>query len=141
MSRWDELVGLVGLGGLGGLAALATGCGYTELHEAVLRPTTAPTTQVELYVSEQSPRRPFYEVALLEVFGYGSDADVEDLTAALQARGRALGCDGILRVHFDMGRTVGHGYGVCVRWSPSAQGMVQTTPAAPAPAEGESIGR
>lgn len=130
------------------LTGMLSGCGYVEMHEAVLRPTTGPASKpVELYVEAQSPNRPYYEVALVEAFGYGSDADLEDLTAALQSRGQALGCDGLLRVHFDMGRSMAHGYGVCVRWSQTDQGTVQTTPApapTPGPApmlEGGSVGQ
>ncbi len=130
--------------GLGLTLGALSGCGYVEMHEAVLRPTTGPSSRpVELYVASQTPSRPYYEVALLQAFGYGSDADVEDLTNALRSRAQELGCDGLLRVHFDMGRSMAHGYGVCVRWSQTVQGTVQTTPApasAPAP-EGESIGR
>jgi hypothetical protein len=100
------------------LASLLTsGCGYVEMHEAVLRPTAPRSGPVELYVADQRPPRAFYEVALVEAFGYGTDADVEDLTAALHARGQALGCDALLRVHFDLGRSMAHAYGVCVRWS------------------------
>lgn len=116
------------------LTLLATGCGYVEMHEAVLRPTTGPSARaVEMYVGEQSPNRPYYEVALLQAFGYGGDANIEDLTAALEGRGRALGCDGLLRVRFDMGYSMAHAYGVCVKWSQAVQGTVQTNLAAPAP--------
>ncbi len=114
------------------LAVFATGCGYVEMHDAVLRPPSAPTAKVELYVGEQTPGRPFYEVALVQVYGYGSEADVENMSRALEERGRALGCDALLRTHFDMGRSIGHGYGVCVRWSAVAPpGTVQTGGAPP----------
>jgi hypothetical protein len=119
------------------LAFAATGCGYTELHEAVLRPPTPPTTSVELYLGDQNPNRPFYEVALVEAFGYGTDANMEDLSAALRGRGGNLGCDAILRARFDIGQSMAHGYGVCVKWAKVVTDTIQTTrpvPPAPAPA-------
>lgn len=132
----------VGILGVAALALASTACGYTELHEALLRPASAPTNRVEIYLGDTLPPRPFYEVALVQVLGYGSDADVEDLNGALQARGRGLGCDGLVRVRFDLGRSIGQGYGVCVRWAEGQHGTVVMTPARvpppDAPREGAS---
>lgn len=117
-------------------ALVLIGCGYTELHEAVLRSTPGPTSKVEIYVGDQRPARPFYEIALVEAFGYGSEADVEDLTAALEGRAKSIGCDALVRTRFDLGQSVAHGYGVCVRYSPTAPATIQvssSTPAAPPP--------
>ncbi len=111
-------------------------CGYTEVHEAVLRSPSPPTSRVELYVGDQLPPRPFYEVALVQAMGYGSEAQIEDLSQALEARGRQLGCDALVRTRFDVGHSMAHGYGVCVKWSETAPSTVQTTaPATGAPKE------
>lgn len=114
-------------------ALVIAGCGYTEIHDAVLRPTPGPTSKVEVYVGDQRPSRPFYEVALVEAFGYGSEADVEDLTAALESRAKAIGCDALLRTRFDIGHSIAHGYGVCVRWSPTGPATIQTSTSPPVP--------
>jgi hypothetical protein len=113
-----------------------TACGYTEVHEAVLRAPSPPTSRVELYVGDQLPPRPFYEVALVQAMGYGSEAQIEDLSQALESRGRQLGCDALVRTRFDLGHSMAHGYGVCVKWSDAASSTVQTTaPATGAPKE------
>jgi hypothetical protein len=120
-----------------GLVMVVTGCGYTEMHEAVLRTPTAPTSRVELYMGDQQPARPFYEVALVQAMGYGSEAQIEDLSQALEARGRQLGCDALVRTRFDLGLSMAHGYGVCVKWSRtvSSNTVQTTTPVGPAPKE------
>lgn len=116
------------------LSMLTSACGYVEMHEAVLRPTTGPTpNRVELYLGDQHPGRAFYEVALVEALGYGSKSDVEYVTSALGDRGKLLGCDAIVRIHVDVGQTMTHGYGVCVKWS-RGEGGSGTVQVAPTPA-------
>jgi uncharacterized protein YbjQ (UPF0145 family) len=50
--------------------------------------------------------------------GYDGDSSLEDVTEALRERGRQLGCDAVVRVRVELGYTMSHGYGVCVRWAP-----------------------
>ncbi|WP_394842482.1 hypothetical protein LZC95_36110 [Pendulispora brunnea] len=104
---------------LAGTAAMLLGCGgYTEVHEIILRQPQPPTGRdVQLYVGNQSPSQPFYEMALLQAIGFDGDSDLEDVTEALRERGRQLGCDAIVRVRVELGYTMAHGYGVCVRWA------------------------
>jgi hypothetical protein len=105
--RWLLLIGLAG-------------CGHTEVHEVVLRAPSAPTASPEIYMEDQQPARPYYEVAMVQALGYGSDANLGELTNALAKRGAQLGCDALVRVRVDLGISRGHGFGVCVRWSPTA---------------------
>ena len=112
---------------LAGLASIA-GCGYTEMHEVVLRAPSPPSGRaVEVYMVGQSPSRPFYEVALLQVIGHGTDANLEETVKSLTVRASSLGCDAIVRIAVDQGYSIAHGFGVCVRWAEVA------VPAAAAP--------
>jgi hypothetical protein len=111
------------------VAALGTvGCGHVEMHELVLRQPGAPTSHAEVYFAGQEPRRPYYEVALLQGIGFGEDADMEQVAHALAARAGALGCDAVVRVRVGQGFTRAHGFGVCVRWSPTAPPPVERPP-------------
>jgi hypothetical protein len=111
------------------------GCGYTEMHDVVLRGTGGPTGRpVELYMMSQQPPRPFYEVALVQVIGHGSDANLEDLMKAVVKRGGELGCDAVVRVQFDQGYSMAHAFGVCVKWAAPPATAPPPAPPAPAPA-------
>jgi hypothetical protein len=111
------------------VAALGTaGCGHVEMHELVLRAPEGPAGRAEVYFAGQDPRRPYYEVALLQGIGFGDDADVEHVARALAVRAGALGCDAVVRVRVDQGFTRAHGFGVCVRWSPIAPRPVERPP-------------
>lgn len=114
-------------------AALSlAGCGSTELHEVLLRrPTGAPHGEVELYVVGRPPSRPYYEVALLQAIGHGTQADVPDVTNALARRGQALGCDAVVGIHVELGSTRAHATGVCVMWRAAV--VPQAAPPAPPP--------
>ncbi|MDP9035092.1 MAG: hypothetical protein M3O50_09815 [Myxococcota bacterium] len=108
--------------------AIATlGCGHVEVHEMLLRAPDAFPSQsantggpVPMYSEPVRPSRASYDVALLQVFGYGADADAGHLAAALSSRASALACDAVVRVRIDQGWTRAHAFGVCVRWSPLA---------------------
>ena len=99
------------------LALGAAGCGYVDMHEVVVRPGSGPpSSKVELYMMSQAPNRPYYEVALLQAIGHGSDANLEDVVHALTQRAAQLGCDAVIRVQFEQGYSMAHGVGACVRW-------------------------
>ncbi len=116
------------------LAALAAGCGYTEMHEVVLRAPTAPAAApVEVYMIGQAPPRPFYEVALLQAIGHGNDATLEEVVKSLSVRARAFGCDAVVRVGVDQGYSMAHGFGVCVRWAGVAPAPAPMPGPVPAP--------
>lgn len=126
-------------------ASSLVACGHVETHEVVLRPPAAAATRdPDLYIEGRGPARPFYEVALLQVVGFGSNANPDDITMALLARAKVLGCDAIVRTHVDQGYARGNGFAVCVRWSgaesapaPAPMPTFAPTPApspAPAPA-------
>jgi hypothetical protein len=112
-------------------AALACGCGYTETHEAMLRAPQTPTTKVELYMADQAPpARPFYELALVQAIGFGSDAHPEDVARALTDKAGRLGCDAVVRASIDVGYSRAHAAGVCVKWlGPGPAGAPAVLPA------------
>lgn len=107
-----------------GIAALgAAGCGHTDVYTAQLRTGNAPARdRADLYVGDQAAPKPFYEVALVQVVGFGNEANMESVSRALAARGGALGCDALVKVSIDTGSALAHGYGVCVRY------LTPTTP-------------
>ncbi|MEO6418874.1 MAG: hypothetical protein ABIP39_05675 [Polyangiaceae bacterium] len=112
---------------------LLVGCGFTEVHEVLLRPPVPASQAVEVYVGGQNPQRPFYEVGLLQVVGHGSNANGRDVTKALANRASRVGCDALVRVHVDQGYTMANVVGVCVRWAGSAPAMPPPPPAPEAP--------
>ena len=101
------------------LSVALAGCsGYAEVHEVLLRQPSPPNGRgVEIYTEGQDPQRPFWEIAMLQAIGYAGDADMEGVAKALAGRAAELGCDALVRVHFDQGYGRAHGYGVCVRWA------------------------
>jgi hypothetical protein len=108
---------------------LLVGCGHTETHQAMLRNAQAPTGKpVELYMADQpTPARPFYEIALVQAIGFGSDAHPEDVARALTEKAGLLGCDAVVRTFIDIGYSRAHAAGVCVKWlapGPSAPAAV-----------------
>jgi len=113
-----------------------TACGgFTETHEVLLRAPSPPTGRgVELYVAEQTPPRPFWEIAMLQAIGHGGDANMEDVTKALAARAAHFGCDAVVHVRVEQGYGMAHAFGVCVRWAGPAAPPPSAPPAsAPAP--------
>jgi hypothetical protein len=99
-------------------ALLAAGCGHTETHLAMLRAPQPRTGQtVELYVADQpAPTRPYYEIALVQAIGYGTDATPEQVTRALTERAGTIGCDAVVRTFVDLGYSRAHAAGVCVKY-------------------------
>jgi hypothetical protein len=96
---------------------LATACGHTDTTSVLLRPAAdARRSSVELYFASQTVPHEYYEVALLQSVGYGSDANFEDVTDALRRRAASLGCDALVRVTVDQGFSVVHGYGICAHY-------------------------
>lgn len=110
---------------------LLVACGHTEARQAMLRSAEAPTGRpVELYLAEQPlPARPFYEIALVQATGFGSEAHPEDLVRALTDRAGALGCDAVVRAFIDQGYSRSNATGVCVKWL--APGPVAAAPVLP----------
>lgn len=99
-------------------SALALGCGHTESHVAVLRkPEPATGRSAELYLADQAaPSRAYYEIALVQAVGFGSDANAEDVTRALTTKASGLGCDAVVRAYVDVGYSRAHAAGVCVKY-------------------------
>lgn len=101
------------------LAALfVVGCGHTETHHVLFRTAGAPASKpVELYMAEQPvPERPFYEIAMVQAIGFGSEAHPEDVAHALTVKAGSLGCDAVLRATIDIGYSRAHAAGICVKW-------------------------
>jgi hypothetical protein len=100
------------------------------MHEVVLRPPPGPHGRVvEIYMSTQTPPRPYYEIAILQAIGEGSDATLEDVMQALSKRGGELGCDAVVRIQIDVGYGRSHATGLCAKYTD-----VAPAPPAPAPA-------
>jgi hypothetical protein len=110
---------------------LLVGCGHTETHQAMLRQAQAPASRpVELYMADQrTPDRPFYEIAIVQAIGFGSDSHPEDVAKALTQKAGMLGCDAVLRTYIDVGYSRAHAAGVCVKWL--APGPSAPTPILP----------
>jgi hypothetical protein len=117
------------------LALLLAGCGHTETHAAMLRAPQPQTGHaVELYLADQQvPVRPYYEIALVQAVGFGSDANPEDVTKALTNKAGVLGCDAVVRVFIDVGYSRANAAGVCVRYLGASEGGVAPSPVLPAP--------
>ncbi len=113
------------------IALFAIGCGHTETHQAMLRQAQVPTGRpVELYMADQpTPDRPFYELAIVQAVGFGSDAHPEDVAKALTTKAGTLGCDAVLRTSIDVGYSRAHAAGICVKWL--APGPPAPTPILP----------
>lgn len=110
--------GIVTAFALVAFALPAAGCGHTETHQALLRAPEAPSGKtVELYMADQPiPARPFYEIAMVQAIGFGSEAHPEDVAKALTDKAGRLGCDAVLRTFIDQGYSRAHAAGVCVKW-------------------------
>ncbi len=109
------------------------GCGSTEVHQIFVRePSMIEHRDIEVYVSGSPPKRPYYDIAILQAIGHGSDADVEHVTHAIANRAGRLGCDAVVRVHVELGYARAHGTGVCVKWAQAAE-VPAPPPPAPAP--------
>jgi hypothetical protein len=110
--------------------ALLTGCGHTETHVAMLRaPQPRTERAVELYLADQAvPTRAFYDIAIVQAIGFGTDATPEEVTRGLTDKAAGLGCDAVVRVFIDVGYSRAHAAGVCVKY------FAEAVPgAAPAP--------
>jgi hypothetical protein len=121
---------------LGASASVLAGCGHTETHVAMLRAPQARTGHsVELYLADQGmPARPFYDIAIVQAVGFGTDATPEDVTRGLTDKAGALGCDAVVRVFIDIGYSRAHAAGVCVKYlgeGPSGPAPTPVLPKAP----------
>jgi hypothetical protein len=112
----------------------------------MLRAPQPPTGHtVELYVVDQPPpTRAYYEIALVQAVGYGTDATPEEVTKALTARAATIGCDAVVRTFIDLGYSRAHAAGVCVKFlepGPPGPAPVLPTkrPGAPGQPPNESI--
>lgn len=109
---------LVKLGAVGVLALAVAGCGHSETHAAMLRaPQPRTGHAVELYLADQaSPARPFFDIAIVQAIGFGSEATPEAVAHALTEKAGALGCDAVVRASIDVGYSRAHAAGVCVKF-------------------------
>lgn len=101
-----------------GILAGVAGCGHVETHAALLRAPSSPSgARVELYLADQpAPTRSFYEIALVQAIGFGTEAHPDMIAAALTKKAGALGCDAVVHAFIDQGYTRAHAAGVCVKW-------------------------
>lgn len=126
--------------GVAMMGAVLLGCGHTETYQAMFRQPEPPTGRaVELYMADQSiPARAYYEVALVQAIGFGSDSHPEDLAVALSEKAAKLGCDAVVRVFLDQGYARANASGVCIRWvgppvAGAPPGPTTLTPSPPPP--------
>jgi hypothetical protein len=82
------------------------------------------------------PARPYYEIALIQAVGFGSESHPEDIAEALTEKAAKLGCDAVVRVFLDQGYSRANASGVCVRWvgPPVAGAAPGRTTLVPSPA-------
>ena len=115
---------------------LVAGCGHTETHVAMLRaPQPRTGHAVELYLTDQAgPTRPFYDIAIVQAIGFGTDATPEDVTRGLTDKAAGLGCDAVVRVFIDVGYSRAHAAGVCVKYLGEAPPGTQPVPMPALPA-------
>jgi hypothetical protein len=111
-------------------ATVLAGCGHTETHVAMLRaPQPRTANAVELYLADQAvPARPFYDIAIVQAIGFGTDATPEDVTRGLTDKAAILGCDAVVRVFIDIGYSRAHAAGVCVKYLGEAPAGSQPVP-------------
>lgn len=109
------------------------GCGHTETTAAMLRSPQPRSARVELYIANQAPTlRPYYEIAIVQAVGFGTDATPEDVTKALQEKAAQLGCDAVVRVFIDVGYSRANAAGVCVKYmAPGPEGPTTLPPQPP----------
>ncbi len=102
-----------------GTLLLAVACGHTETHHALFRaPGAKGSGPVELYLAAQaSPKRPYYEIALVQAVGFGTEGNAEEVVRALTGKAAELGCDAVIRVYVDVGYSRAHAAGVCVKFT------------------------
>lgn len=91
-------------------------CAHAESHAAMFREPRPPVAAVEIVTADTPVTRPYTELGLVQAFGFGDAAASDEVLRELRAKAASLGCDGIIRVRFDVGYTRSHGAGVCVRW-------------------------
>jgi hypothetical protein len=118
------------------LSLLLVACGHTDVHELLLRDPAPrePPREPVVFMEGHRPSRPFYEMALLQVAGFGNEADARSVLGALTARAKELGCDAVVRVSTVLGQTRGHAFGVCVRFVDPPQAAPSPTVPPPPPA-------
>lgn len=116
------------------LAVGVAGCGHSETHVAMLRaPQPSTGHAVELYLADQaSPARPFFDIAIVQAVGFGTDATPEAVARALTDKAATLGCDAVVRTSIDVGYSRAHAAGVCVKFlADGPPGPLPVLPAAP----------
>jgi hypothetical protein len=106
------------LGIASALALSLAGCGHSEAHVAMLRaPQPRTGHAVELYLVDQAtPTRPFFDIAIVQAIGFGTDATPEAVAHALTDKAETLGCDAVVRASIDVGYSRAHAAGVCVKY-------------------------
>ncbi len=106
------------LAAVGVLALSALGCGHSETHVAMLRaPQPSTGHAVELYLADQAtPARPFFDIAIVQSIGFGTDATPEAVARALTEKAGTLGCDAVVRASIDVGYSRAHAAGICVKY-------------------------
>jgi hypothetical protein len=91
-------------------------CSRTDTNRVITGPRGAPYGgTVAVYMETAQPPPQFVEVAIVQAIGYGFDADLAHVVAALREEAARLGCDAVIRVRVDQGSSQASGTGVAVR--------------------------
>jgi len=111
-------------------ALLSMGCAHAESHAALIREPLSPVSTVEIIPADTPLNRGYTELGLVQAFGFGDSAAGDEVVRELRAKAASLGCDGVIRVHIDVGYSRSHGAGVCVRWDngPGPRAAESTVP-------------
>ncbi len=95
-------------------ANLLFACGTTETHRVVTGKPGAPYGgEIRIRMEGQGEPSDFREIAIVQAKCLNSHADLEHVIAGLRAEAASVGCNTIVRIHFDQGSSHASGTGVC----------------------------
>jgi len=96
------------------LALFLAACGATETHRVITgQPRAQYTGNIRIHMEGQGQPADFREIAIVQAKCTGSHADLEHVIAGLRQQAAWVGCDTIVRIHFDQGASHASGTGVC----------------------------
>lgn len=120
-------------------AAVLCSCGTTMTARALIgQASPAHRRAVPVFLVGQAPPSNYEEVGVVQAIGRGDHADDGHALEGLREEAAALGCDGVVAAHVDVGSTQVAAVGVAVRWvagsPPSAARAPWSQPPSPTPA-------
>jgi hypothetical protein len=113
---------LVRFAALGVSVALLSACGSTRTFRVLTGQPAAPHDRgVTIQMAGgPDPAVNMREIAIVQAFGSGTNADLEHVIDGLTREAQRLGCDAVIRVRVDQGSSGASANGVCVAFVESA---------------------